>query len=303
MPISPNRVASNRRKQSGNMLTMTALCIGIAFFCCVVAFAFYMLMSQQKKGQTIADELALDLAKPMNDRNYIGQMNNTVERCRELVYISRMNDDKAQQPMNQLYKTLSAQLLDESRENVRLVEAERKNLILVTITDLHNAILARIKQAPTGKHVQLPWFESYFPELTSVSIGNIKGVESNVENLQVIPSLKEYDLDHKYIQKGSNLYFGNINARLPQPDNDLDFKLSSLPAAVSDTVAPIRLTTPDVFVPSSIIYANQKIQMQKPDQLPGALQVVETMNVASRDNQNTVRLSATATAYGAQKGQ
>jgi hypothetical protein len=301
MHFSTGRTRIGTRRKTGNMLTMTALCFGIAVFFCMVAFAFYMVMAQQKKGQTSADEIAISMAKPMNERDYIGQMNNVVERSRELVYISRVNDDKAQQPMNQLYKDLSAQLLNESRDNVRLVEDERKNLIKVTLKNLQEAILLRNKKAPTGKRLQLAWFETYFPEVTTVRVGCIKGVECNVENLQVIPDLKEYDIDHKYIQKGSNLYFGNINAKLPEPDNDLNFKLSALPAAVSGTVAPIRLTTQDVFVPSVTVFADQKLQMVQPDQLPGAVQIIETMDVAARETKETVRLTATATAVGALK--
>ena len=281
------------------MLTMVALCCGMALFACLVAFAFYMLMSQQKKGQTNADEASLSTAKVLNEGDRIGQMNNVVERCRELVYLSRTNNDKAQEPKNQLWVDLSAQLLAESRENAKLVEDERKNQIKICVKNLQDIMWERNKKAPTGKRFSLPWFESYFPQISELKIGSIKGIQSNVENLQVIPTLREFDLESKYIQKGSNLYMGNINAKLPSPDNDLDFKLSSLPAEVSGTVAPSRLTTAEVFQPSVSVWINQKPEMQKPDHLPGALQIVEVMDVASRENKETLRLNATATANGA----
>jgi hypothetical protein len=299
MAAAPLKKKQTSARAQGNMLTMVALCCGMALFACLVAFAFYMLMSQQKKGQTTADEASLSLARVLNDGDRIGQMNNVIERCRELVYTSRVNDDLAQDPKNTLWKDLSAQLLAESRENARLVEAERKNQIKVCVKNLQDIVWTRNKKAPTGKRFSLPWFESYFPQVSELKIGSIKAVESNVENLQVIPNLREFDLQSKYIQKGSNLYMGNINAKLPSPDNDLDFKLSSLPADVAGTVAPSRLTTSEVFQPSVSVWLKQKPEMQLPEHLPGATQIVEEMDVASRENTGTLRLNATATANGA----
>jgi hypothetical protein len=129
-------------------------------------------------------------------------------------------------------------------------------------------------------------------------VGSIRGVECNVENLQVIPDLREYDLRQKYIQAGSNLYMGNIDAKLPAPDNDLVFKLSSLPAYVGGTVAPVRLTSPDVFSGYEVMDSQNETRLI-PDQLSGALQVVESMDVAARDNKGTIRLSSSVTTNGA----
>jgi hypothetical protein len=58
------------------MLSVTALIAGIGLFVCVVAFAGYMLLSQQKRGQTDADEVTLNVAKLMNGDDRVGQMNN-----------------------------------------------------------------------------------------------------------------------------------------------------------------------------------------------------------------------------------
>ncbi len=287
------------RREKGSLLTMTALLFGIVLLFCVVGFAFYTLLAQQKKGQATVDETTLNVVRLLNDGDHIGQMNNIVERCRELVYISRANDDKAQWPRNQLYRILSKQLLEESRENAKLVEEERKNQIKLCVKNVQTAIFLHNQKAPTGTRLALPWFGASFPEMYEVKLGYINGVQCNVENLQVIPDLREFDLDKKYIQKGSNLYLGNINAKLPEPDDDLDFKLSSLAAPVVGTVASTRLTAPEVWQPTATVYADQKIRMAIPDQLPGALQIVEMMKVSSGQNEGTVRLSSTATANGA----
>ena len=258
-----------------------------------------MLLSQQKNGQSGADQYALTSANALNSGDRIGQMNNVIERCRELVYISRVNNGKAQQPMNKLYIALSAQLLDESRENAKLVEEERKNQIKQCVKNMQSAIVATKKVAPTGNRLKMPWFESAYPHIESMKLGYIKSVESNVENLLVIPDLREFDVERKYIQKGSNLYLGNINAKLPAPDDDLDFKLSALPADVKKTISPSRLTSIDVFVPTATIYADDKPLDSKVDQLPGALQVQEQMDVSNRQANTELKLTSTATANGA----
>jgi hypothetical protein len=281
------------------MLSMVALLLGLICFGCLVSFGFYMLLAQQKSGQSGTDQYALTTANTMNAGDRIGQMNNVIERCRELVYISRVNNEKAQIPLNALYKALSAQLLDEARENAKLVEEERKNQIRLCVKNLQTTVIATKKVAPTGKRLSLPWFESAYPQIEEVRVGYIKGVQSNVENLLVIPDLREFDLEKKYIQKGSNLYLGNINAKLPGPDDDLDFKLSSLPADVKKTISPSRLTATDVFVPTGTIFAEDKPLPTKLDQLPAAIQLQEQMDVSNRTAESNLKLTSTATASGA----
>jgi hypothetical protein len=287
------------RSTKGNMLSMVALLLGLVCFACLASFGFYMLLAQQKNGQSGTDQYTLTSANTLNAGDRIGQMNNVIERCRELVYVSRVNNDKAQIPMNKLYQALSAQLLDESRYNAELVEKERNNQMKICVRNLQAQIVATKKVAPTGKRLALPWFESSYPQIEVMRLGYIKGVQSNVENLLVIPNLREFDVEKKYIQKGSNLYLGNINAKLPVPDDDLDFKLSALPADVNKTISPARLTATDVFVTTATIFADDKPLDAKMDQLPGALQLQEQMDVNNRQANAELKLTSTATASGA----
>jgi hypothetical protein len=296
---SKHRKCHGLRSDNGNMLSMVALLLGLVCFACLTSFGFYMLLSQQKNGQSGTDQYALTSANTLNAGDRIGQMNNVIERCRELVYVSRVNNDKAQLPMNKLYQALSAQLLDESRENAKLVEEERKNQIKLCVKNLQASIIATKKVAPTGKRLSLPMFESAYPQIEIMRLGYIIGVQSNVENLLVIPDLREFDVEKKYIQKGSNLYLGNINAKLPGPDDDLDFKLSALPADVKKTISPSRLTATDVFVTTATIFAKDKPLDAKLDQLPGAIQLQEQMDVSNRQANSELKLTSTATASGA----
>jgi hypothetical protein len=280
------------------MLSMTALVAGIVLFACVVGFTGYMLFSQQKRGQTDTDEIALNAAKLLNADDRIGQMNNVVERCRELVYVSRVNCNLAQGLATPLYQPLANQLLDEARAGAQLVEQERQNQKRLTVNIVQNYIAQHNRMVKTGSRLSLPFFQTNFPIIAATDIGSIQGVQSNVEDLLVIPELKEFDLSQRYIQPGTNLYRGNINAKLPAPDSDLDFKISSLPAQVGGIVAPVRLTNPEVFAAGARIIDEQKPTFKLSDQLAGALQVTQTMDVSGGSNKSSVKLGSTATTCG-----
>jgi hypothetical protein len=280
------------------MLSVTALLAGILLFVCVVGFTGYMLLSQQKRGQTDADEVTLNVAKLMNGDDRVGQMNNVVERCRELVYASRANLTKAGNMSTPLYQSLAQQLLDESRANSQIVENERLNQINLTSQRVKNYIAQHNATTRTGSRLALPFFQTQFPVILQADFGAIAGVQCNVQNLLVIPELKDYDVNQHYIQPGSNLYMGNINAKLPAPDSDLNFMLASLPANVGGTVAPVRLANPEVFMQTAQVMNRNQQTHTRPTHLPSAIQLVETMDVSGGSNQGSIRLGSTATADG-----
>jgi hypothetical protein len=57
----------------------------------VVGLGFYLILTQQKRGQSACDDKALTFANILNGKDRLGQMNGLVERARELVYLSRQN--------------------------------------------------------------------------------------------------------------------------------------------------------------------------------------------------------------------
>jgi hypothetical protein len=225
-------------------------------------------------------------------------MNNVVERCRELVYVSRTNLTKANNLTNPLFQPLAQQLLDESRANSAIVENERANQLNLTTLRVKNFINQHNESTRTGSRLTLPFFQTQFPVIQEADFGAIAGVQCNVQNLQVIPELKDYDMSQHYIQPGSNLYMGNINAKLPAPDSDLNFMLASLPANVGGSVAPVRLANPEVFIQTAPVMKRNEQTHTRPTHLPAAIQLIENMDVAGGSNQGTIRLSATATADG-----
>jgi len=293
--------SARARSEQGSMLSMTALTFGIIMFACVIAFAFYLLLSQQKRGQHETDKIAMDLAKVLNKDDRVGQINNVIARCRELVYVSRENVVRASEKGYNHLLPLANQLVEESRSSAVLVESERENQKGMSISDVKVMIENYNLKARPDSSFKLPWFESYDPAVYDVKLGYVDKVESNVENLQVIPELRDFDQTNGYIQKGSNLYKGNINARLPNPDSDLDFKLSSLPTTVEQTVAPPRLVNADVFRPAAVLFTDKEFRLgKKMDQLPSAAEVLSRMDVSiTKTDRQSVQIGSVAQTSGA----
>lgn len=284
------------------MLTMTALVVGLLLTACIIGFGFYLLLAQQKKGQGQADSLSLALAENLNKGDKVGQMNNVVARCRELVYVSRQNADTAASDRNAVLIPLANQLLDEARSSAQLVEAERKNQIAYILKQTRSSVDDYSVHTHVDSTFTLPWFKTYDPEVKDVYLGYIDKVQSNVTNTEVIPDLRVFDEQQKYFEKGSSLYKGNIDAKLPSPDGDLTFKLSSLPANVENSVAPPRLTNPEVFVNLGPVFEDGKYSKQRPpDQIPSAIQLIERMQVSMKQGgDQKVQIGSTATANGGQ---
>jgi hypothetical protein len=162
-------------------------------------------------------------------------------------------------------------LMNEAHDGAVLVEKERKKVSEYTTKNLRQAAGSGLSGPNAG--FTLPWVQTQAPSVGILEVGSIADVRSSVYGPDAIDELKQNDIHEKYLDKDSNLYAGNINAKLPEPDNDLAFKLSSLPAAVEQTVAPARITAPQVFVPAKTLIEEGDWQGATCDQLPSALKL------------------------------
>jgi hypothetical protein len=293
----PNR--NSRRNQSGSMFTMTLLCIGILLAVCMIGFAFYLLLSEQKRGQNEADKLALVVSKNMNEGDRIGEINNLIVRNRELVYTSRLMTNATDNSFLSFCSPLSQLLLNEAISSSVAIEKERRNQIGMVQRDIRNSVERYNMHTQNAATFSLPWWKSYALHVTQVNGGSLKDVQSNVEHTEIYDDLNDQDKKAKYFQPGSNLYMGNINAKLPQPDNNLDFKIASLPAPVDTLIAPARLANPEVFKFGNLFFENGKSVIQSFDQIPTAVQVIGTMDVKVQNDNRTVRIGSTAETNGA----
>ncbi len=281
------------------MFTMTLLLIGLLLAVCMVGFAFYLLLSEQKRGQTEADKLALAIAKKMNEDDRVGQINNLIIRNRELVYTSRLTEGTTQNSYLAFCAPLAQQLLDEATSSNIRIDRERHNQVNLMKKSVRDIVEQYNMHTQSAKTFSLPWWQSYALQVFQVNGGSLKDVQSNVEHTEIYEDLNYLDQRARYFQPGSMLYMGNINARLPAPDNTLDFKITSCPAPVDKMVAPARLANPEVFKFGNLFFENGKSVKQSFDQIPTAVQVIGKMDVKLKNDNQTVQIGTTALTNGA----
>lgn len=289
------------RRIAGSMLLMVALVTCVLFVIIGFGLAIYLMVFQQKRSQNEADALALTLAQHLNFGDREGQMNNMIARCRELVYVSRQNHQTASEGYKHL-EPLARQLLEESRQSAFLMESERKRLKSAMQEEVRREV-HRLEAQSSVPTIALPGMTGNAPKVVGVELGSIKDVLSNVESSAGEPDLIEADLKRGFIQKDSKLYFGNINVRLPPPDNDLDFKICSLPPPVKGSVSPPRLTDGKVFKKMSTLLGASKPSGS--DHLPSAVHLRLMMKITTgagdknhKQDTHNVEVAATAAAAG-----
>lgn len=299
---------TRKRRSSGNMLMMVALVGFIVIVILMVGFVIAMVVLSQKRAQNEGEELALSLATTLNKDDYIGQMNNMVEFSRELVFTSRQQYDEAVADYPRL-RPLAMQLMDESRTGAKLVEAERQQLVKLSLKKLREQVLDSNDRKASGVDkssagFRMPWVTTHAPSVSQLTAGYIDGVQSNASAPDGVPELKQLDIQGKFLSPKGNLYIGNINAKLPSPDDDLIFKLSSLPAAVKGTTSSTRLAAANVFKPFAVLIEAGEPTDKGCDQLPSAVNVDLMMKVtadASKKGpmENQVKVNVTSAAAGA----
>jgi len=295
--------SGNDRATEGNALLVT-LVVGFGIVLIVLmGLGFYLILSHERRGQSACDEASLTLAKLLNFGDHMGQMNSVVEHARELVYLSRQNDYAASQLGVPAYCALAQQLLVESRESADLVEKERQNQIVYIVDSCRNAIDQIRCSSDNGvkRIVIFPWSFETHPEITKVNCGSIHGTLSSVESPAVLTDLHNFDIKNDYIEPTSNLFRGDINAKLPPPDDDLPFHIASLPAQVKKNEAPPRLVNSEMFVQTACIFHSDEPKgFEKPVELPSAVQILGTLGLKTgKDSKLPLSIVSSATACSA----
>lgn len=246
-----------------------------------IGLSVSFLLLSQKKSLNHTEELALRLSSELNRENWIGNMNNMTGFSRELVFLSRDDLNKISQKHPRL-KPLAMQLMEESRSAAQLVNDERKSLILAKLKSMQ----VSTQKAETNFQVQknrdsMPIINAENVEIVNVDAGYIEGIASNVYLSDGVPELKDYDVQTNYANQNSKVLNANIDARLPAPDNDLEFQIASLPAPVKASLSPARLTANSVFRRIIRVKPNTEENYAKCNQLPSAIQIDSTVGVSS----------------------
>ncbi len=239
-------------RQDGNMTVMVALVVGLIIIFLLIGIALMFVFSSSSRGKNAADELALGAAKVLNVDDRQGRINILVERSRELVFSSRKTYSDVSHRIRHL-EPLARQLVDEARGGAHVVEEERLAIAMAAENDLATVLKEDAKQLAQKNSMNLSWFKTANPKIVSCEVGTLKNSDSNVRIPEGYEELKVLDLGGDYVNRTSKLYKGNVDAKLPSPDDDLHFRFSALPAPAKGTISGARLLSEEKFEEQSKI--------------------------------------------------
>lgn len=236
-----------QRNQKGNMLVFLTVAITFLTVGMVMAASFAGAFFAQSRLQSSADEIALIGARKLNELNRLGQMNDMVARCRQLVYATdKQNEEVEDSSDDLLMKKLTRQLDDETMESAKILDSERRKLATVANEDARKTMNQKFAQIKGGYQMSLPWLTIDAPGLVINDTGSVKGMQSNSQELQGFDELTQQDKSNVIDGKPTSLYRSENDARLPIA-NSPSFKFSPLPPAVGNEMAPARAVLPGSF--------------------------------------------------------
>jgi hypothetical protein len=237
--------------------------------------SFGSLFFMYNRLQTSANEVALEGARALNQHDRIGQMNNMIGRCRQLVYSDSKNFNDVMAHYPQL-EELATELRDESRDSANLLNSQRQTLMEYARNSAVTAMHDKWDTIKDTYPIVLPWLKVSAPGGLHYRFGKIADTESNVVEFKTFDTLVAYDHGHSNVRLPDNpsntaalTLYRQTNAHLPSPDASLTFKLCSLAAPVQGTISPARVVGVNAFetIPAS--------------QIPSATQVRLTLPVAT----------------------
>jgi hypothetical protein len=252
----------------GNILIFACFAMVIFAMLALVGYSFSGLYFQHNRLQASADEIALTGAKKLNDRDRIGQLNNMISRCRQLVYSDRDDSKDVKENFKDIQR-VSDQLMEESRQSAQDLEKERQKVRSLAENEAVQAMHDKFDSIKQSYAMSLPWMRVQTPRVIGVGLGSIEDVESNVQEFDQFDQLRDSDRGQGYVAQYAklNLYKSNQNEQLADDDSDLSFFLTSLPAPLQSEVSPARVIAPNGY------------QEADDDPIPTATQVILDLRV------------------------
>ncbi len=258
-----NTSRAKNRQERGNILILACFSFMALSLTLIMSYSFCGVYWLHNRLQASADEISLAGAKKLNDRDRIGQMNNMVARCRQLVHSSRDDFDTTKKDYPEL-ASFAEPLLDEARASAADLELERKKMNAVAESEALQAMQSRFNDIKGTYPMVLPWLNIGTPVITARSLGKFDDVQSNVTEFTQFTNLKDEDRTQSYVTTspgGLNLYTAEKNHKLVNTDVDLDFNLSSLPPLIGKQISSARNIQPKDFVPAKAGYAPSTAQV------------------------------------------
>ncbi len=291
------------RHSRGNMIFLVSCTIALVIAIGIIGIMFNHVLLQRTRGQFDLDAITLSMASKINLGDRVGQINQLEEASRELVFTSRQTLNNCSEPEQGDLTKLSNLLLEDARAGHRLVENERRNQIAVIRAEMQDSVVDLKKNDGRGG-LSFFFIHTAQPKIIKVELGRIVNVDSNVRSLDAIPELRDFDRRSGYVDSSSKLIKSNVNAKLPAPDSDLNFRFCALPAFSGKICSPPRNANAKVFKSYGTIYLNGAKTRDEFDEIPEAVQITSVMdvnieNVAKLSNLATVQTISTAACSGA----
>jgi len=165
---------NSARQTSGSILILGGTLFAVLCVAIVVAYSFGGLYFTHNRLQSSADEIALTGAKKLNENDRLGQMNNMVARCRQLVYSSREDYEHTKRDFPDL-ESFASPLLNESRQSATDMETERKTLTARVQAEAEAAMQHKFNEIKAGYALTLPWLSIHSPQLKMTAFGKVDG--------------------------------------------------------------------------------------------------------------------------------
>lgn len=249
------KALNQTRSTRGNILVLVFICFSLVCLFVIAAFSFGGLFFVHNRLQSSAEEIALAGAAKLNVHDRLGQMNNMVARCRQLVFSSLDDYDETNKRFKDL-EPFALTLLEESKQSARYLETERKQLVVICQSEVQTAMQEKFDEIKTSYRVTLPWLIISEPQMKVVQFGKVRDVESNVKEMKHLEKLyKEDQGKHAAFvdYPAMKIYKAEKDQKLDGAD--VSFKLSSLTPAVNGEIAQARILLPDKFAKHNPEYA------------------------------------------------
>jgi len=267
-------------RSKGTTTFLVTLLVATIVLVALCGFAFNYLLAIRSRSLYAADTTALDLATKINIADRVGGVNLLEEASREIVFVSRQNCDRCDDWNMPQLNMVCNQLLENARKGHALIEPERQNQILSICKDAQTTASTYNKERSSKSNFSFFGLSCFEPEILRVELGRVFAVDSSIRDFGAIPDLSDHDRSKGYLNIKSKFYKSDINVKLPDPDSDLDFYFSSLPAYVGTTTAPPRNTNDRVFLSYGSVFANDGTKTIVPKQIPSAVQIHYRMGFA-----------------------
>ncbi len=242
-------------------------------------------------SQSISDSAVLQSVEILNENDCIGKINNITVMSRELVYDTRASYEATLNANYFFLEPLARQLLNQSRFGSSVVDQGRKQLILSRLDQL-----AKVLKADDTLAI-------HQAEIVDLQVGMTTDPKSNAYD-DSADELQEFDLKNHYVDVKTKRFFGNVNAKLPENDADLCFKISPLRGIVQGQVQQAGLLAETAFIKTAqLIKEGQTVKKVSCDQMPCAVKIQFSFPVNSDLSANAdrrVSISTCALTHGGQ---